>query len=313
MSALLAGAAVFQSSTKTTYIIARAAEYLGTTLFYGGLAFLALLWPAGAGVRNVRVLLICSWVVGAVACLASLGLEGAWAAHQPASGALRSSILHQVLTTDFGHQYAAKGLLWLLALVVLADVLRRGEHALTSLAWRVGFLAVSLGTLRIAGLTGHSHDTPDPVLSQLADLAHLIALCLWIGGLAMLLLGVLPRRDSTELRQIVPRYSKLAMGCVCVVVASGAVLGWRIVGTVNGLTSTTYGHLLLVKIGLLAVILAGAYGSKIWVAHRLDFAVILRGEGGLVRPFVLSVAAETAIVTAVLTVASFLVTADPGQ
>jgi copper transport protein len=313
MSAVLAGAAVFQSSTKTTYVIARDAEYIGTTVFYGGLAFVSLLWTAGTRVRAVRILLITSWVLGAIATVMSLGLEGAWAAQQPVSGALRSNVLDQVLNTDFGRQYAAKALLWLLALVVLADLLGRAEQAVTSLAWRVGTLAISLGTLRIAGLTGHARDTRNPAVAQLADLAHLIALCLWIGGLAVLLLGVLPRRDSAELREIVPRYSTLAMGCVSVVVASGAVLAWRIVGTVSGLTGTTYGHILLVKVGLLAVILAGAYVSKTWVAHRLDYAVILRGEAGLVRPFVLSVAAETTIVVLVLLVASFLVTADPGR
>lgn len=313
MSAVLAGAAVFQSSTKTTYIIARDAEYLGTTVFYGGLAFVSMLWTAGARVRAVRILLVCSWALGAFATVASLGLEGAWAAQQPASAALRSSVIDQVLNTDFGRQYAAKALLWLLALVVVADLLARADKATTSLPWRVASLAIGLGTLRIAGLTGHSHDTRDPVLAQLADLAHLVALCLWIGGLAVLLLGVLPRRDSAELREIIPRYSTLAMGCVCVVIATGAVLAWRIVGTVSGLTSTTYGHILLVKVGLLAVILAGAYGSKVWVAHRLDYAVVLRGEAGLVRPFVLSVAAETAVVVLVLIVASFLVTADPGR
>jgi copper transport protein len=111
----------------------------------------------------------------------------------------------------------------------------------------------------------------------------------------------------------VPRYSALAMCCVVTVIASGAVLAWRIVGTLDGLTSTTYGHILLVKVALLVAVLGVAYGSKTWVAHRLDFAALLPGEAGIVRPFVLSVAAETTIVVLVLTVASFLVTADPGR
>jgi copper transport protein len=315
MSAVLAGAAVFQSTTKTTYVLARAAEYVGTTMFYGALAFVSLLWPAGAGVRRVRLLLGGMWVLGACGTVAAVGLEGAWAGQQPVHAALRTTVLKQVLNTPFGREWAAKALLWVLALVVLADLLRRGARAASSLPWRVAGIAVAVATLRISGLTGHSRDTSTSAVAQVADLVHLVAISLWIGGLAVMLLGVLPRRDTSELREVVPRYSALAMCCVVTVVASGALLAWRIVGTVGGLTSTTYGHILLVKVALLLTILGVAYGSKTWVAHRLDFAAALPGEAnaGIVRPFVMSVAAETTIVVLVLTVASFLVTADPGR
>jgi copper transport protein len=60
-------------------------------------------------------------------------------------------------------------------------------------------------------------------------------------------------------------------------------------------------------------VLVAAFGSKTWVAHRLDFAVILRGESSLVRPFVLSVAVETALAVSVLAVAGFLAAADLGR
>jgi copper transport protein len=313
MSTVLAGAAVFQSTTKTTYVLARAAEYVGTTMFYGALAFVSLLWPAGAAVRRVRLLLGSMWVLGACGTVAALGLEGAWAGQKPVRAAYRSTVLKQVLNTDFGREWAAKALLWVLAVVVLADLLRRGERAASSLPWRVAGFAVAVATLRISGLTGHSRDTATSAVAQLADLVHLVAISLWIGGLAVMVLGVLPRRDTAELREVLPRYSALAMCCVVTVVASGAVLAWRIVGTLDGLTSTTYGHILIVKVGLLLAILGVAFGSKTWVAHRLDFAVVLPGETGIVRPFVLSIAAETTIVVLVLTVASFLVTADPGR
>ena len=34
---------MFESSTKTEYVLARAVEYGGTALFFGGLAFVALI------------------------------------------------------------------------------------------------------------------------------------------------------------------------------------------------------------------------------------------------------------------------------
>ena len=313
MSLAMAGAAVFTSSTKTSYVVARDVEYLGTTLFVGGLAFVSLLWPAGAQVRRARVLLMTGWVIAFIGTLAALVLEGAWAAQLPAGSALHTAVVKQVLATPFGREWAVKALLWLLALIVLADVLRRGQRAVTSLPWRLGALAVGLAILRISGLTGHTQDTARPVIAQLADIVHLTAISVWIGGLTMLVVGVLPARRPDELRRVVPAFSLLAMGCITAIVASGVMLAWRIAGSLHEVTSTTYGHLLLLKLALVAVVLALGFGSKTWTAHRLDFAVVLRGEAGLVRPFVRSVAAETAVVVAVLSVASFLVTSDPGR
>src|SRR5882762_10698621 len=98
------------------------------------------------------------------------------------------------------------------------------------ISWRVGALAVGLGSVRIIGLTGHSHDTDHPALSQVADFVHLSAISLWIGGLATLLLGVLPRRRPEELRTVVPGYSTLAMLCVLSVVGGGTVMAWQLLG-----------------------------------------------------------------------------------
>jgi copper transport protein len=320
MSIVLAGAPVFESSTKTVYVLARAVEYGATAVFFGGLAFVSLLWPAGVTSPSVRRLLVGSWLVGIAATGSALALEGAWAAGRPVSSAVDGRLLGDVLATDFGRQWAVLVLLWFLSLVVLAEALRRGESAVRSLAWRVGAGAIGLGALRVYGLTGHSRESAHPLIGQLADVVHLIAMTVWIGGLAMLLVGVLPRRRTDELAAVLPRYSQLALGCVLAAIASGTVLAWSDLPSVGDLTSTTYGHILLVKIAVLTLVLAAAFGSKTWVEHRLDFVVILRGEGSittsaarLVRPAVLSVAAETGLLLLVLTVASVLVTADPGR
>jgi copper transport protein len=305
--------ALFESSTKTAYVIARDVDYVGTTLFYGALAFVAVLWPAGARVPATRRLLGIAWLAGLTGTVAAIGLEGAWAAGRPPGDAAHWSVIKQALQLDFGRQWATKALLWVLAGVVLADLLHRCEGAARSLPWRVGALAVGLGSIRVIGLTGHSHDVQHPTIAQVADFVHLTALSLWIGGLATLLLGVLPRRRPDELRTVIPGYSTLALLCVLSVVASGTVMAWQLLDRPAALLDTTYGHLLLAKLGTLAVIMAAAWCSKTWVAHRLDFAVVLRGESATVRPFVYSVAAETALVLLVLTLASFLVTANPGQ
>ena len=310
---LTAQPALFTSSAKTAYVLARAADYLGTALFLGGCSFVAFLWPAGAGVRATRRLLVTGWVLGLCGTVAAIGLEGAWAGQAPLSTAWQWQVVRQVLSLDFGREWSAKALLWALAAVVLADLLRRGEHAATSPAWRIGVGAIGIGLLRIIGLTGHTSDAKYTTVAAIADLVHLAAVSLWLGGLAVLLLAVLPRRRAGELSTVVPRYSRLAMGSVAAIIAAGSVLAWQLLGGIGALVDTGYGQLLLAKIVLLALVLMAAWGSRGWIIHRLDFAIVLRGDAATAAPIVRTVAVETALALLVLVVASLLVTANPGQ
>jgi len=313
MSMTLAYAPLFESATKTVYVVARIFDYAATAAFVGGLVFVAVLWPEGGTVRAARRLLIGAWVAGINATVAGLGLEGAWIASAPPSSFWRGSVLRKVLGTDFGREWSAKVLLWLLAGVVLADLLQRGDRAARSLAWRVSALAVVIGIVRVIGLTGHSRDTVHPVLAQVADLIHLAAMSTWAGGLMMMLVGLLPTRVPAQLTRVVPRYSLVAMTCVLLVISSGLLMAWQLIGTPSELLNTTYGHLLLTKVVLLSAVMLAALASKNWVEHRLVFASVLRGDRETVRPFVVSVATETVLVLLVLSAASFLVTASPGR
>jgi putative copper export protein len=301
------------TSAKALYVLARCVDYAGMTLFIGGLFFLAMLWPDGGEQRQARRVLVTGWVLGLVGTVAGLGLQGVWVTQRSPADLFDPDLLGQVLTSQFGRIWFAKALLGVLGGVVLADLLQRGRRAATSTAWRVGAGAVSIGLLRTTGLTGHSAESAHPLLSQLADFGHLAGICAWIGGLAMLLFGVLSRREPGELAAVVPRYSKLAMASVLLVIVAGSVLALQTLGDVGRLFTTGYGQVLLVKLTVLAVVLLIAQGSKSWVSRRLDFAVVLRGDAATVRPFVYSVAAETTLVVVVLFAASLLVTASPGR
>lgn len=301
------------AATDTLYVAARAVDYLGIALFAGGLFFVAALWPPGGDSRGARAVVTSGWLLGLAGTIAALGLQAAWIAGGPPSAMFDAELVGSLLDVQTGRIWFAKALLWLLAGVVLASLLNGGERAARSVAWRVGAGAVALGLVRAAGLTGHAADGDTPLTGQLAALVHLAGVSLWVGGLAVLLFGVLSRRRPDELAAVVPRYSRLAMTSVLLVVAAGVMLAWQSLGSADRLTTTSYGQTLLVKLALVAVVLLVAYSSRSWVGARLDFAVVLRGPVAVVRPFVYSVAAETVLVVGVLAAASFLVTADPGR
>ncbi|WP_078655649.1 copper resistance CopC/CopD family protein [Streptomyces fulvoviolaceus] len=312
-------------SVRRGLVAARWAGYLSLALFIGGLAFITLLWPRGAYEPRARALLGLAWTGGLLATVAAIGLQGAYsptlefarAGGPPSFGglrdALRASTYADVLATEPGVVLAARGLMWVLAAVVLGALLQGGAGTSRSPGWRVGALAVTFGLLRTTGMTGHNSEGSEPTWGAVADVVHLLGASLWIGGLAMLALAVLPRRRPGELAVVVPGYSRLAAVSVTGIVVAGLVLAWQVVGSYDALLHTSYGHLLLIKTAVLGGVLLAAYASRQWVRTRLDLAVLLRGDAATVRPFGYSVAVETGLVLVVLVVTSLLVTADPGR
>lgn len=319
MSALLAMAPAIQDAlsgppARSWLVVARTADYLGTSLFVGGTAFLAALWPAGTQDTRARGVVAIGLILGLFGTLFAVVLQSAWIGGDPVTEALRWEVVQRVLDTTFGQVWSAKALLWVLATVVMADLFTRGEQAARSTAWRVGAVVICAGLLRTLGMGGHIATRPDAWVLEIADFVHVTGVSLWVGGLAVLLFGLLPRKRPDELAGVVPRYSKLAFGSVMAIVAGGIVLSGGLVGSWASLFGTGYGQLLLLKIGIFGVVLVAGLASKRWVDHRLDVAVTaLPGHVAAVRPFVYSVATGTFLVVFVLLASSFLVTASPGR
>ncbi|CAM5545821.1 copper resistance CopC/CopD family protein [Streptomyces purpurascens] len=300
-------------AVRTAWVATRWVGYLALALYVGGIAFLALLWPQGAHDRRTRRILTLSWTAGLAASLLAPGLQGAYGAMGTFDDVLRPSTYTALLTTEVGIVAACRVLLWVLAAIVLAALLQGGERAARSPGWRVGALAVGLGLLRTTGMTGHNAEGTHPGWGEVADLVHLLGVSLWLGGLTLLLLGVLPRRRPEELSATVSGYSVLAGVSVAAIALAGAVLTWQVVGSFDALVGTGYGRLLLIKLAVLAAVLLIAQRSRGWVRTRLDIAVLLRGDRATLRPFVYSVAAETGLVLVVLAATSLLVTSAPGR
>jgi len=278
----------------------RVLGYLAMAVFVGGLVFISLLWPAGASVRRAQILL--GTAVGAGIVSAGIAVLVVL---------LRTDdTLARALAEDFGRENAAMALLWLLASIVLAGMLQRGE-IVRELPWRVGALVVAAGLLRATGMNAHATQTSDPGWGTAAEFLHMIGVSAWIGGLAMLSVCLLPRRDQAELEAVIPRFSRIAMVSVLLILASGAILLWQIIGTVDGFWGTHYANVLIIKLSIFAVVMLAAMKSRHWVEQGLKHAVASHRTSA-VRSLSASVATETVLVIAVLGAASVLVTSSPG-
>ncbi|MQY12928.1 Copper transport protein YcnJ [Streptomyces sp. RB5] len=161
--------------------------------------------------------------------------------------------------------------------------------------------------------TGHSAAGRYVPLALTADVVHLTAMGLWLGGLvalAALLPGGGPVPPSSALVAAVRLFSRLAGWCVVVLVATGTVLLLRQVDSADDLPSTGWGRYLLVKLAVIVVLLAVARRARAWTRRHAPG----RGAGfapAALRSMRRTLAVEAAIGAVVLTLSVLLAGSSP--
>lgn len=135
----------------------------------------------------------------------------------------------------------------------------------------IGGSVVAIGLAATWALAEHASTGIQTGISMPVDVVHLLSVAVWLGGLAALLTALFwaPSIEASAVR----RFSRLAFVAVAVVAATGVYQGWRQIGTWSALTGTSYGRLLLVKVGLVAVMLGGAWISRRWTGRLAETPV----------------------------------------
>jgi copper transport protein len=325
------------------YAVIRFAAFASLVLLVGGLAFVALLWPAGAALARTRRILWTAWTVALVTTAVGIPIQAVYAAGLPISKVLSSTVRSGMLGDRFGEVWSVRLVLLGLTAALLAFLFRSipvKERQIVPRGLLVGGGLLSVGLLMTPGLAGHAAAEDLVPLAMTADVLHLAAVSVWLGGLALLAVAVLPRGVADELAQVVPRFSRAAFVAVITILATGSFQGWRQVRSTAALTETTYGRLLIIKVVLFAAIVAlGGLSRRLVQARyrvpaaRLSFgpgAATLGGSrrrdrGDTPRPpgadpdseavgrLRRTVGAETVIAVVVLAVTALLVNAQPAR
>jgi copper transport protein len=180
--------------------------------------------------------------------------------------------------------------------------------ALLFLAWltdrykRLLWPAFVLGLAFASGLSLSGHSSSGSG-AELADWLHLCAAVLWVGGLVQLVAVVWP--TAPELRRIAfRRFSRLATVCVAVLVGAGTYLSIQRLPQLRDLWQTGYGHVLLVKLGLVSLAL-------VWGAAHQFVALPRITHDGVATRIGRSMLGESAVAMAVLLTAAVLVDSRP--
>ncbi len=340
--------------TEAAFGIARGLTYLATALVLGGLAFLLAVWlpalraAAGAGEEWVeassgflgaaRRLLLGGALVGAVAGIAGIVLQGATAGATNAWAALKPSVVGDVLGTRFGEVWSLRVLAFVILGVAIGLLLRNVRAA----AAPAGLQRVALGADGLAApalpraalalaaipaafvaiapaLGGHASVQQPLALLFPLDVAHVLAMSAWIGGL-MLLLFALPaatRRlqapDRTRLLAAsLIRFSPIALGCVVMLLVTGTIQAIEHIAAWSQLLHTGFGRAVLVKGGLVLVLVAvGAVNRRRVIPQLRALVASATAPGAAGHLLRRTLRAEVVLVLVVLGVTAALVSYPP--
>jgi copper transport protein len=242
----------------------------------GALAFALLAWrPAlrslgvswdrasGALGQRLRFVLIVASLAGAISAIGAVGFAAAQAAGVSVGTALDWTILREELGTRFGAVWGITALAWALLGAAVTPTLRVIAPA------RVAVLLLPLAFIALEpALSGHPSTQSPVALLFPANVLHVVAMGIWVGGLASLLL-VLPAATreleaperSRLIAAILARFSPLALLCVAVILLTGIGQAYAYVRDLDNLLDTAYGRAVLIKFALLvaALIPLGAY------------------------------------------------------
>lgn len=282
------------------YGIARYVAYAGFAVLVGAAAFILLCWRRGAAQRPMQKLVVRAWVALTVATLVMLLLRNPYTGSGNFADAFDLAGLKAVLETKSGASLVSRLLLLgaaaLFITVLFGSYARRhtsdgaggpgtseasdaadaseasaaseedakGESDLV-FGLGIGGTVVAAGIAATWALSEHASTGIQPALAMPVDILHLLAVAVWLGGLTALLVALhkVPGIERTAIR----RFSTVAFTSVVVLACTGTYQAWRQVGSWSALTGTDYGQLLLVKIGLVAVVVAIAYTSRKWTSR----------------------------------------------
>ena len=262
-------------------MVARLLHYVAVTTLAGVSLFPLYAYPRGIGYeptgfsRRIQSVL---FTAASVALLSSILWFIFTVANMSGTldGVLDREMLYTVLgETSFGNVWIARLVLSVMMIVMIWNRFDPGS----SPRWDV-IVSVSAAALLIS-LAGVGHSQVEEGIAGMvhvvSDAAHLIAAGAWLGGLVplVLILSSYDREVPTatdHLDQILMRFSGMGYVAVAVLIGSGLVNSWYLVGNITASPRTQYGQLLLAKLALFAGMLLLAVINRFWLVPSMSKA-----------------------------------------
>lgn len=270
------------------YGVGRYVAYAGLALLIGLAVFVLACWRSATAARLVRRPFLVGWWTLFVSTIALMLLRGPYDSGDGLSGVLDPGALRQ--TADSRPGLALLARLMLLVVVALPVRNRRAEQ-MPGRSALAGAGVLALGLAATWAAAEHASAGIQVPVAVASSMLHLLAMAVWLGGLAALLLTLCRAPGDDPLPPgAVARFSRIALGSVAVLAVTGVYQSWRGLGSWDAF-STTYGRILVFKVwGVLVMLLAASY-SRRWTARLLHapqeervLVAVGRGDGSPTAP-----------------------------
>ncbi|MFI5916151.1 copper resistance CopC/CopD family protein [Dactylosporangium sp. NPDC051541] len=249
--------AVTDQLVKNAMSAARFLGFAGLVLLIGPTLILFALWPRRLSTRDPGRLALIGAGVLAASTILELYIQIPYTAGTSLFD-VSGAAAEEVLGTPFGAAHLVRLGVVLAAVILLRPVISGRASKIDQT------LLIILGVVGLATwpISGHPSASPVPTLTVVADAAHLASMSIWLGGLVMLFGFLLRRANTRELAAIVPVWSGWALFAITVLVLAGTAQALVEIGTLDALTGTLYGQIVMIKVVLLALVVAVAAYSR---------------------------------------------------
>lgn len=245
-------------------VLFRGATLSFESLTIGGIVFLNFV-ARGANSQSETINQAClRWIRRAAVALAVMQL-----AYILASASILMQSADMTLADVSGANFVLAGILAIasaLTIAALAGAQPTKNYAVLLLPAALILLSSVMTSHAMARL---DYRVPLAIVTAL----HQGATATWLGGLFYLLIAIPRSPDNQFARQLIARFSKLALISVAVLAAAGFTLGFAYVGSVDAIYGTSYGIMVATKVVLFGTLL---------LLGALNFQVARSSSGGAV-------------------------------
>ncbi len=274
-------------SAHTPYIALSAFDIVALTLVIGPLAtllwivpqdareaFQARLWRLTGAALFVLTLSSIALLVGRTVEMSRQGL-----------GKVAHWLPLVLRETPFGHVWLLRPIMLVMAWAVWF-IGRNLERRRTAAAFLFATTAVIAFT---RSATGHPADQGSWTLPEWVDWAHLVSVSVWAGVVFTMSIAIFPRlsreRLSPSVRaDFIARLSSVATAALICILVTGVLSAYHYIGTLAALRTSTYGHILLVKLALVAVAVALGAANRFLFVPRIRAGAATAGRRPLRPP-----------------------------
>ena len=207
-------------------------------------------------------------VAGLISALAWLSLEAAAMSGNENAWhdfGIITTILNE---TEFGGIWRLR-----LILLIVLPVILIGRIATKRVP--SSFVPLLFGLVLLASLAGVGHGAMGLGFSEWVHLGnqatHFLAAAVWVGGLYPLYLTLARRDYDFEIKhRVLRRFSAVGFWAVLLILASGLLNSWFLVGSIHALAFTLYGRVLMLKVFFFLCMVALAQFNRLFLMPRLN-------------------------------------------